>query len=172
MKHALLVTALLAGLAAGGCGYALVGRGTNIPADVHKIYVQPLDNETTRSQIDQILTRAISDELVTRQRLTVVASADESDAELSGAVTNFGVTPVTFDTEGRATEYEISIQARFEFKRHADDTVLWHNDSYVFRDTYPVDVSEAGYFDREKQAIEKVSEKFGETVVTDLLEGF
>lgn len=163
--------ALLLGLT--GCGYALVGRGSNIPEDVRSVYLRPLENRTQRSQVEQALTRSIADELVTRQRFAVVGSEAEATAEILGAVTGFGVTPVTFDAEGRATEYEISITAQITFKRvGAEGAVLWKSDRYTFRENYPVDPSAADYFDREDQAIEEAAKRFAETLVTNLLEGF
>jgi outer membrane lipopolysaccharide assembly protein LptE/RlpB len=156
-----------------GCGYALVGRGANIPEDVRSVYLQPLANRTQRSQVEQALTRAIATELVNRQRFAVVGSEAEANAEIQGAVTGFGVTPVTFDDQGRATEYEISITAQITFKRVGEEgAVLWKSDRYTFRENYPVDPSAAEYFDREDQAIETASERFAETLVTNLLEGF
>ena len=32
-----------------GCGYALVGRGSNIPEDIKTVYIKPLENRTQRS---------------------------------------------------------------------------------------------------------------------------
>jgi len=162
----------LAALATAGCGYALVGRGSNLPADIKSVYLKPFENQTARSQVEQILTRALAEELVTRHRFSVVNDAAQADAELSGAVQSFAVTPVTFDSQGRATEYEISIVAKVAFKRTGSDAVLWSNDRYLFRENYPVEVSETGYFDRETLAIEQVAGKFAETMVSDLLEGF
>ena len=111
----LLLLPLLLMLA--GCGYALVGKGSNIPDDVKSVYLQPLQNKTQRQQVEQELTQAIAMELVTRQRFAVVGNAAEATAEIDGAVTGFAVTPVTFDNTGRATTYEISITAQIVFKR-------------------------------------------------------
>ncbi len=168
------LAALLFSLAAlAGCGYALVGRGANIPEDVRSVYLQPLANRTQRSQVEQALTRAIATELVTRQRFAVVSSETEANAEIQGAVTGFGVTPVTFDAEGRATEYEISITAQITFKRvGAEGKVLWKSDRYTFRENYPVNASATDYLDLEDQTIETASKRFAETLVTNLLEGF
>jgi outer membrane lipopolysaccharide assembly protein LptE/RlpB len=172
MRFAAAAALLAAAAAAGGCGYALVGRGSNLPPDVKSVYLKPFENQTARSQVEQILTRALADELVKRHRFAVVNDATQADAELSGAVQSFAVTPVTFDEQGRATEYEISIVAKVSFKRTGSPDVLWSNDRYLFRQNYPVEVSETGYFDRETLAIEQVAGKFAETMVSDLLEGF
>jgi len=163
----IVLTAVLA-----GCGYALVGRGSNIPEDVKSVFLQPLENRTQRSQVEQALTRAIADELVTRQRFSVVGSAEQADAVISGAVVGFLATPVSFDGTGRATEYEISITAQIAFKRSGEDKAIWASDRYNFRETYPIEATEAEYFDREDEAIEEASKRFAETMVSDLLEGF
>lgn len=159
-----------------GCGYALVGRASNIPEDIKKIYVQPLENATARSQVEQILTRSISDELLTRRRYETVNGADEADAILSGTVLSFTVRPVTFDQDGLATSFEIMISADMKFQRRPtgdeEAQTLWSNSRYVFRQDYPLEEAETAYFDRENIAIENTSEAFAKTLVTDLLEGF
>ena len=96
---------------AAGCGYTLVGRASNIPPEVKIVYLAPFGNATQRVNVDQIVTRALNDELVTRQRFTVVSTPESGDADLVGNVTGFEVRPVTFDSDRRATEYEISITA-------------------------------------------------------------
>ena len=166
MTAAALVLPLL------GCGYALVGRGSNIPPEVKRVYIKPFENGTQRVRVDQIVTQAVTDELVTRQRFTVAASSGEADAELIGSVTGFDVRPVKFDDQQRATEFEITITAKVMLHRFAPDSVLWQNDRYQFRDSFPLETSDLGFFDRETPAIETAAKKFAETMVTDLLEGF
>jgi outer membrane lipopolysaccharide assembly protein LptE/RlpB len=165
----LALGALLLSLTA--CGYALVGRGSNIPTDIRTVYLKPFENRTPRSQVEQFLTRSIADELVKRQHFAVVGSPEGADAEIDGAVVGYGATPVTFDDTGRATQYEISIIAQIAFKRTGADKPLWSNDRYNFRETYPIDAS-SGFVDFEDQAIERASTRMAQTVVSDLLEGF
>ena len=88
-------------------------------------------------------------------------------------MTQFRVTPVTFNQDGRATEYEITIVAAMRFERTgADETVpVWENDRYLFRETYEIDESAEDFFDRENEAIVKASQRFAESMVADLLEG-
>jgi hypothetical protein len=155
-----------------GCGYALVGRTSTLPEDVRKIYVEALKNTTRRAQLEQVLTRAIADEFVTRRRFEVVRSPGEADGILSGTVTSYFVRPVTFGGGGRATEYEMVIGARMLFTRTGSDEVLWRQDRYYFRELYESNVSEADFFSRQDVAIEEVAVKFAQTMVIDLLEGF
>ncbi len=168
----LLTLLAVSALFVAGCGYALVGRGTNIPADIHSVYLSPFENRTQRQQVDQFVTEAIANELVKRRQFNMVSEESSADADLSGAVVGFGLTPITFDDQGRATEYEISVTAQVVFKRLPGGEVLWKTDRYQFRETYEVDTSEAGFLDREEQAIKDAAQRFAETMVSDLLEGF
>lgn len=172
MSHLRRLVPLAAALLLSACGYRLVGTASNIPAEIRKVYLKPLENATGRVQVDQILTRAVADELVTRQRFEVLSSVEGADGEIAGAVTAFNVRPVAFDADGRATEYEISITARVAFRQLTPEVVIWQNERYVFRDSYKLEASELGYFDRETPAIEATASNFAETMVTDLLEGF
>ncbi|MEM7351404.1 MAG: LptE family protein [Acidobacteriota bacterium] len=169
--------ALVVGLTVSACGYNLVGQASNIPEDIQTVYIEPLINGTQRVQVEQILTQAIVDELVTRRRFTVSNNASGADAILRGRVTSFDVRPLTFDADGLADNFEIAITADMRFERPprlGDDEgeVIWANARYLFRQDYPLDPDDAGYFDRENLAITETSDEFAETMVTDLLEGF
>ena len=161
-----------------GCGYTLVGQASNIPSDVRRVYVEPLVNATQRAQVEQILTQAISDEMVTRRRNFTVSSAPgDADAILRGTVVGFNVRPVTFDTDGLANNFEITITADMRFERppkpgEDEGEVIWSSSHYFFREDYPLEDEGVSYFDRENLAIEETSVRFAESMVTDLLEGF
>lgn len=160
-----------------GCGYTLAGRASNIPADIESIYVQTLENDTPRVQVEQILTSALSNELVTRRRFEIVNSASEADAILEGRVVGFEVRPLTFDGDGLATNFEILITVNMKFARppapgEEEGEVIWSNSRYLFRQDYPLEEEGIAYFDRENIAIEETSDDFARTLVTDLLEGF
>lgn len=170
-RHAAAALLGISFLILSGCGYALVGRGSNLPPDIKSVYLRPLENRTPRSQVEQALTRAIADELVQRQRFSVVGAPEGADAELSGAVVSYGATPITFDPSGRATEYEIALTAQIVFKRMGQEQPIWSNDRYTFRETYEISANE-NYVDLEDDAIERAAERFAETMVSDLLEGF
>ena len=174
----LLGAALALALFAQGCGYTLVGRASNIPEDIRQIYVEPLINQTSRQQVEQILTQAIIDELVTRRRFEVTSDLAEADAILRGKVLTVAIRPVTFDTDGLADNFEIAINADMRFERPRVDEltepeVIWKNARYVFRQDYPLEnAGGLDFFDRENLAIEETATRFAETLVTDLLEGF
>ena len=160
-----------------GCGYALVGRASNIPEDIQTVYLRPFENQTARAEVEQFLTQAIADELVTRPRLELVSTEAEADSVIRGMVTAFRVAPITFTSDGRAQEYELAIVTDVSFNRAATATseegeVIWANDRYQFKESYEVESADSDFFDRENLAIEESAERFADTMVTDLLEGF
>ena len=67
----------------------------------------------------------------------------------------------------------ISITANIELIDHRnDDKVIWKNDQYRFVENYQVDVVTTNAFDQETRAITEIAQRFAETLVTNLLEGF
>lgn len=173
LRTGLLLGAIVSlSMAAIGCGYALVGRGSNIPEDVRVIYLSPLENNTRRAQVEQILLQAIADEVVLRGRFDLSTAEEGADAVLDGSITGFLVTPVRFDADGLAEEYEISISATMEFHRTPGGEILWRNPNYIFRENYVLTEEQTSFFDREILAIEAVAELFAKTLLTDLMEGF
>lgn len=159
-------------LLAGACGYSLVGRSSSLPPEVQVIRFATLANETSRVGVEQRLSREIARELATRGRFSVQAAAAGADAELTGAVVGFDLYPVAFDEAGRAREYEVRITARVALRTLPEERVLWQNPSYSFRENYSFSTSAASYADRENEAIDRVGERFAESLVTALLEGF
>ncbi len=164
-------------VAPAGCGYTLVGTASNIPEDIRRVYLQPFENKTSRVELEQFLTQAIADELVTRPRFEIVASEAVADAVIRGTVTAFRVAPITFTTDGRAQEYEFTLVVDVSFRRVSTDDeeegeTIWANDRYQFRESYEVQSPDSAFFDRENLAIEDSAERFADTMVTDLLEAF
>lgn len=173
----ILVGSLVLSIAAvslSGCGYGLIGRTSNLPEDIQRIYVEPLENRTTRTQVDLFLTQAIVNELVTRRRFEVVKGASSADAVLKGALTSYIVRPVQFGADGRATDYQVTIRADMEFKRQDSREIIWDRPQYLFRDDYELVINtEGAVFDPEDLIIQgDLAQRFAQSLVIDLLEGF
>src|SRR3989440_6286761 len=170
MKRLLLL--LLPMLAS--CGYGLVGSANNLLAPtVHTIEVPAFVNKTTRVELEQRVTQAVADEFVSRGRLRLVTVPSEADAILRGSIDSFGIFPIAFNPQGRATQYQISITAKIELVDHrSEDKVMWKNDQYRFTENYQVNLESTDAFDQETRAIAEIAVRFAESLVTNLLEGF
>jgi outer membrane lipopolysaccharide assembly protein LptE/RlpB len=156
-----------------GCGYNLVGKGSYLDPTIHTIEVPAFVNRTTRVELEQRVTQAVADEFVSRGRLRLVTDPKTADAILRGSIDSFGINPVAFNPQGRATQYQISITAKIELVDHRnEDKVLWKNDQYRFTENYQVDVTTGDTFDQETRAIREIAVRFAESLVANLLENF
>jgi hypothetical protein len=156
-----------------GCGYALVGHSNFLPASVKTIQVPAFVNKTTRVELEQRVTQAVADEFVSRGRLRLVTSPHEADIILKGSIDSFGIYPVAFNTQGRASQYQVAITAHIELLDHRnEDKVLWKNDQYRFTENYPISLDSSDAFDQETRAISEIAVRFSAALVTNLLEGF
>lgn len=154
------------------CGYALVGHSNFLDPSIRTIEVPTFVNRTTRVELEQRVTSAVGEELVSRGRLRLVNDSKQAHVVLRGSIDSFNIVPVTVD-QGRATRYQISITAKIELLDHRnDDKVIWKNDQYRFVENYEVNLSNTDAFDQETRAIQEIAVRFAEGLVTNLLEGF
>lgn len=169
-----LAAGLLTGavLSLSGCGYALVGNASSLPESVKVVQFTTLENRTGRVGLEQRLSAEIARELASRGRFKVQATSQGANAILTGAVSGFDLYPVAFDSQGRATDYQIRVTAQVSLKTIPEGTALWENPAYTFRDNYQFSSTAASYVDRENEAIDKVAGRFAQALVTSLLEGF
>ena len=155
-----------------GCGYALVGTGNILDPSIHTLYVPAFVNRTTRVELEQLVTQAVGSEFVARGRLRLVNDPKLADILLRGSIDTFNLAPVGFQ-QGRATQYQISITANIELLDHRhEDKVLWKNDQYRFVENYQVNLATSDAFDQESGAIAEIAQKFAQSLVANLLEGF
>jgi len=168
--------ALAAAVAISACGYRLVGTGNtgSVPANLKTLHVAPFVNQTSRAELDQRLTEEVSQEWVRRGRFQLVSSAEQADVVLTGTVASANVTPVRFDAQGRATEYQLAVAADVSFVDRTGEkpVVLWRDQRFTRVISYDVDATLTDYFDREVQAMERLARDFARGLVVTILEGF
>src|ERR1043165_8054093 len=158
---------MLALMVLSGCGYGLVGTGNSLPPTIHSIQVPAFVNKTTRVNLEQLVTQAVGNEFVSRGRMRRVTNPKDADAILRGSIDSFGINPIAFNIQGRATQYQISITANIELVDHrAEDKVLWKNDQYRFTENYQTNIEPTDVFDQETRAIREIAVRFAETLVT------
>lgn len=166
------VLLLLLAMAAAACGYALVGRGSSLPESIKVVQFTTLENRTPQVELEQRFSAAINRELVSRGRFRVQPGAAGANAVISGTVLAFDLYPVAFDAQGRATDYQVRVTASVSMKTLPEGKALWENPAFTFRDNYQFSATTASYTDLINDAIDRVSDRFAQSLVTSLLEGF
>jgi len=168
-----LAVAVAAALLLPGCGYSLVGTGKGtLPGEVRSVWVPAFVNDTPVVGMEQRLTTAVLHELSARGRLKPAPSLEQADAVLTGRITGYSLQPVRFDSQGRALEYQVMINARLTLTDRKSGKSLFDDPAFLFRQPYTVPVTDSSYFNPELLAIDRMSQPFARSVVSTILEGF
>jgi outer membrane lipopolysaccharide assembly protein LptE/RlpB len=162
-------------LAVAGCGYHLVGTSTYLPPEVQSLHVKLFENKTARADMDQRVAEALNLEWVRRGRFQLVDRPDQADIVLSGVMSRLSVIAVSFDDSGRATEYQMTLttEVRLHDVRGEDDPILlWEDNAFSRRTSYAVNEDAVDYFDRQRAAMDELSQDYSRALVSAVLEGF
>ncbi len=140
-------------LSLSGCGYHLAGTGSGLPDHIKTIGLPIFVNNTQGYQVEQKITNSIQTVLIQRGKYKVIPETEGVDAVLKGTISSVSLIPVTFDSDGRARDYSVIINAKVTFTDQIDKKILFQNPSFVFRGQYEINQEEI-YFDRQSQAID------------------
>ncbi len=171
--------AALAGLlatAGAGCGYALAGRGTFLPADIRTVGIPPIENKTTFYRTEQMLTEKVRAEFIGRGKYKIVPDANGADAVLTAELASIFVQPAALTANGIASRYLFTVVIRAQFTDTRTNTVLWSDDQLIFREEYELQVNGAldgsTFLDTQGTAFDRISTDIARSVVTAILEAF
>ena len=174
----LILLSLAVAYATSGCGYALAGRGTFLPASIRVVAIPQLVNNTTFFQVEQILTEKIRTEFIGRGRYTVIAVPEAADASVTGTVTSISVQPVGFTEQQLASRYLFTLTMNVAFTDARTNEVLWSNSSLIFREEYELSTRSntalegADFLSQERSSFDRIADDIARTVTTAILEAF
>jgi len=155
-----------------GCEYHVAGRATRLPQSVHILAVPVFINQTQTYRIEQILTHDVVREFIGRTRYRVVSTATDSDATLKGTVLSAQASPLTYDAQsGRISSAVVTVTMKVTLTDKSG-RVLFENPNYSFREQYQVSREVTSFFEEETPALQRMSQDFARTLVSDILEAF
>lgn len=178
MKLALKHTVVLVTLVIlSGCGYALTGRGSNLPSNIRTVGVPLFTNTTPIYELEQKLTERVRLEMVSRGKYKVQPDETGTDAVLTGEVVSVAIQPTAFNSEQLATRYAFNLVVKVSFVDTRTKKTLYENQALTFREEYEVSsglvASDASAFlGQNTQALDRIANDFGRTVVASILEAF
>ena len=157
----------------GGCGYRVsTGAPRGLPAAVKTLAVLPLENETLGFRIEQSLTAAVHQAFVARSPYRVQSSPEGADAILRGSVTSIYSAPVAFDPRsGRTTEVLMTVGMRLTLSDARTGQPLFESGDWVYREPYEVSQDPKVYFGENQPAMDRLSRRMAESLLTMILEG-
>jgi len=156
-----------------GCGYHTAGHATRLPASLRSIAVPVFVNQTQTYRIEQMLTRDVVREFLARTRYHISNDAGQSaDAVLKGTVVSAQAAPLTYDAQtGRISSAVVTVSMKVSLIDHKGQ-VLFENQNYTFRQQYQVSRETNTFFEEETPALQRMSQDFARTLVSDILEAF
>ena len=176
-RGCLVVLAFLTVLGSAGCGYALAGRGSFLPATITTIGIPAFSNHTTVFNLETLLTEKVRAEFIGRGKYKILPENTGVDALLTGEVTAVTIQPVSFTSQQLASRYALTMTARIELRDVRENKVLWENPSVTFRQEYDATTGRdstdpAAYFQQDINSLERISTEFARTIVSAILEAF
>jgi hypothetical protein len=160
-----------------GCGYALAGRGSTLPASIKTIGIPMFTNRTTVFNLETTLTQKVRSEFIGRGKFDIVPEAVGVDGLLTGEVTSVFIQPASINANQLASRYAITMVAKVELKDTKTNMVLWDNPSLVFRQEYDATGSQSAvdpsaFFGQDTNALDRLSTDFAKSIVSAILEAF
>ena len=119
MKLAFIIVILC--LCLMGCGYTTSAlRGERL----QKLYVATFLNETYESGLDRLVTEAVVDEFIFKGGIKVVGK-EEGEVELSGAIKDYVLKPLSYNRENQAEQYRLRITIDISLTDRATKKIIW-----------------------------------------------
>jgi outer membrane lipopolysaccharide assembly protein LptE/RlpB len=160
-------------LSACGCGYKTGGHAATLPTNVHSVAIPAFINQSKTYRVEQALTAAVVREFVSRTHYRILnrESAD-ADATLHGTVVSTQLTPVAYDSvSGRAASAIIVVNMKISLVDR-QGKVLFENPNYSFHEQYQISREITSFFEEESPAVDRLSQDFARTLVSNILETF
>lgn len=148
---------------------------TGLPKNIKKVAVPAFRFEArgARYRVESRFTEAVTKEIIKRGRgLQVQGTRDGADASIEGTIRDFSFTGVLLDREGRARVYEVTIVAAVTIRDLKNNSILYDNQNFVFRDSFEFSEDPRSFFNEEDPAVERISRAFAESVVSTIVNGF
>jgi hypothetical protein len=149
------------------CGYRLT-RTKNLRG-IQSLGIPTFKNSTQRYRIEQMITSAVLEEFSARTNIPVNSKSSGVDAVLQGEIRSMSASPVTFGGDTFATAFIVTVQLSVRLVRAADGSVLWEDDSFLFRERYNLNTRTTDFFSEQTPALERLSTEFAASLAGTIL---
>ena len=147
---------------------------SGLPKNVKTIAVPAFQFEAkgARYKVESRFTDAVSREIIRRGNgLKVQGSRTGADAVLEGMIRDFSFSGVLLDSQGRARVYEVTIVIAVTIRDVRNNTILYDNQNFIFRDSFEFTNDPRSFFNEEDPAVERMARAFAEAAVSAFVNG-
>lgn len=125
-----------------------------------------------RYRVESRFTEAVMKEIIKRGRgLRVQGTKTGADAVIEGNIRDFNFSGVLLDRDGRARVYEVTITGAVTVRDLAENTIIYDNQNFIFRDSFEFSEDPRSFFNEEDPAVERMARAFAESVVSTIING-
>jgi Lipopolysaccharide-assembly len=166
----LSATALLSGFT--DCYKPVTNSG--LPKHIKTVAVPAFQFEAKglRYKVETRFTDAVTREILRRGNgLKVQSSRTGADAVLEGTIRDFSFSGTLLDKEGRARVYEVTIVTAVTIRDVKENTILYDNQNFIFRDSFEFSSDPRSFFNEEDPAVERMARAFAESAVSAFING-
>ena len=154
-----------------GCGYNFPGQGGALPGDVQKVYLPLFANRTSEPYLETLLSNDLSEVLARNANISQVESPQQAEALLEGMIISYTSTALSYDKNDDVGEYRATIGVEVTLRQVADNKLLWQG-TVVMDDEYLAADDKNVQEDLERDAVEEISLRIAEEVLSRLLDDF
>jgi hypothetical protein len=152
------------------CGYRFSGS-EGLPQGIERLFIQLLENKTTETGIDIVVTNELKNEFIRKYR-GVLVDREVAAAILSGAVV--GIRTETVARRGALTALERSVSMTIDLKlKTSGDERVWFAKGITSNDTYTVVSGDKETTEQNKRkALKDLAERIAEISFYRLTDDF
>lgn len=168
----LILFALL--LILSGCGYTIgTSDHTSMPhsktGPARTIAVPIFDNSTSEPLLGEIVTERVKAQLLAAVALRMANTNQKPELLLNGHVSKFKLTPVAFDANSLATEYQLELHVKVTLTRTADSSTIWSAPDLVGLADYYVDQNSlAASVESKNRGFQDAGQRLAENIAQQL----
>ena len=147
---------------------------SGLPPHIRTVAVPAFQFEAKglRYRVESRFTEAVTKEIIRRGNgLRVQGSPNGADAVIEGTIRDFSFSGVLLDRQGRARVYEVTIVSAVTIRDLKQNTILYDNQNFVFRDSFEFSDDPRSFFNEEDPAVERMAKAFSEAVVSTIVNG-
>ena len=154
-----------------GCGYHAVGWETSPHGSAGKTVSIPVfANKTFKPNLESTLANAVVDEFAKRNSPRIAGSAD-ADMTLSGEVTSYSSTAISYSRSDTITEYSASMKLVATLRKNSNRQVLWKGE-LSWSQAFPANTNIAIQQNAEDAAIQEICNKLAQQLYLRILQDF
>ena len=159
----------------GACGYRLRSSAGQLPKGIQSLGIPTFRNLTSQYRIEQIISSAVLREFALRTKIPVDSSSTGVDSVLIGEIKNISSTPVTFGTQTVGSQtfgstFMVTVQMSVKLTRLSDSSIIWQNDSFLYREQYVLNANLKDFFTEENPALERLARNFAASLASTILD--